>query len=118
MTAKPKRSRKAAKASRARPRSGAGGAGLKLADLANVGPATLGDLYQLGIRTVAQLARQDAMRLYRSLCRRTGVRHDPCVIDVFMATIHQARGGKATAWWKFTAQRKRMMAGLGGAPTV
>jgi hypothetical protein len=82
----------------------------RLQDLANVGPATLGDLHQLGIRTVAQLARQDALRLYRSLCRRTGVRHDPCVIDVFMATIHQARGGKAMAWWRFTAKRKRMMA--------
>jgi hypothetical protein len=32
------------------------------------------------------------------------------VIDVFMATIHQARGGKAMAWWRFTAKRKRMMA--------
>ena len=82
---------------------------LQLSDLANVGPATLGDLHQLGIRTVRQLARRDALALYRSLCRRTGKRHDPCVIDVFMAIVHQARGGKPMPWWKFTAERKRVM---------
>ena len=83
---------------------------LQLSDLANVGPATLGDLHQLGIRTVRQLARRDALALYRSLCRRTGKRHDPCVIDVFMAIIHQARGGKPMPWWKFTKERKRVVA--------
>jgi len=82
---------------------------LQLSELANVGPATLGDLHQLGIRTVCQLARRDALALYRSLCRRTGKRHDPCVIDVFMAIIHQARGGEAMPWWKFTAERKRLV---------
>ncbi|MBU3684668.1 MAG: mitomycin resistance protein [Phycisphaerales bacterium] len=81
-----------------------------LSDLANVGPATLADFRTLGIRTVAQLARQDAFRLYDRLCRRTAARHDPCCIDVFMAAIAQARGGPATAWWKFTATRKRMLA--------
>jgi hypothetical protein len=84
---------------------------LQLSELANVGPATLGNLHQLGIRTVRQLARRDALALYRSLCRRTGKRHDPCVIDVFMAIIHQARGGKAMPWRKFTAERKRVVSG-------
>jgi hypothetical protein len=83
---------------------------LQLSNLANVGPATLADLHRLGIRTVRQLARRDALALYRSLCRRTGKRHDPCVIDVFMAIIHQARGGKAMPWWKFTKERKRAVA--------
>ena len=82
----------------------------ELADLANVGPATLRDFHTLGIRTVAQLARQDAFKLYDRLCRRTGKRHDPCVIDVFMATIAQSRGAAPKPWWKFTAQRKRMLA--------
>ena len=83
----------------------------RLQDLANVGPATLADLHALGIRTVAQLARRDAIVLYESLCKRTRTRHDPCVIDVFMAIIHQAKGGKPTPWWKFTARRKRIMEG-------
>ena len=83
---------------------------LQLSDLANVGPATLADLHRLGIHTVRQLARRDALALYRSLCRRTGQRHDPCAIDVFMAIIHQARGGKPMPWWKFTKERKRLAA--------
>jgi hypothetical protein len=81
-----------------------------LADLANVGPATLADFRTLGIRSVAQLARQDAFRLYERLCLRTAARHDPCCIDVFMAAISQAAGGPPTPWWKFTATRKRMLA--------
>ena len=86
----------------------------ELADLANVGPATLRDFHTLGIRTIAQLARQDACKLYRLLCRRTGKRHDPCVIDVFMATIAQSRGEAPKPWWKFTSQRKRMLAAAAG----
>ena len=82
----------------------------ELADLANVGPATLRDFHTLGIRTIAQLARQDAFQLYDRLCRRTSKRHDPCVIDVFMATIEQSRGAAPKSWWKFTAKRKGMLA--------
>lgn len=81
-----------------------------LADLANVGPATLSDFRVLGIRTLPQLARQDAFRLYERLCRKTGTRHDPCCIDVFLSAIDQARGGAPKPWWKFTAERKRVMA--------
>ncbi len=89
---------------------------MQLADLANVGPATLGDFAVLGISSVKQLAQCDAMRLYETLCQRTGTRHDPCVIDVFMATIHQARGGRATPWWKFTPKRKAMVARASSPP--
>lgn len=77
-----------------------------LSDLANVGPATLKDFEVLGIRTVAALARREPFALYRELCRRTGQRHDPCVIDLFIAAIHQARGGRPRPWWEFTPERK------------
>lgn len=87
-----------------------------LADLANVGPATLRDFHALGIRTVAQLAKQDPFRLYDRLCLRTGKRHDPCVIDVFMATIAQSQGAAPQPWWKFTARRKRMLAEASASP--
>lgn len=83
--------------------------GRQLADLANVGPATLQDFQVLGIRSVAQLARRNPWRLYDALCRLTGERHDPCVIDVFLATAHEARGGRPRAWWSFTAERKEMV---------
>jgi hypothetical protein len=87
----------------------------RLQDLTNVGPATLADLHALGIRTVAQLASRNAIVLYESLCKRTRTRHDPCVIDVFMAIIHQAKGGKPMPWWKFTAQRKRLAGSVNGS---
>ena len=85
------------------------------ADLANVGPATLGDFRTLGIRTLPQLAKQDAFKLYERLCRRTGERHDPCCIDVFLSAIDQARGGAPRPWWEFTDFRKQVLLGRGVA---
>ena len=78
--------------------------------LANVGKATLGDFERLGIRTRAQLARRNAYRLYERLCALTAQRHDPCVIDVFLATISECRGNAPRDWWLFTPERKRALA--------
>jgi Pathogenicity locus len=80
--------------------------GLALSDLRNVGKAALADFQLLGIETVEQLAAEDADRLYDRLCALTNRRHDPCVHDVFSATIHQARTGEALDWWAFTPARK------------
>ena len=82
----------------------------KLADLMNVGPATVKDLSMLGIHSVRALADQDAFELYERLCTLTRQRHDPCVIDVFMSAIDQARGRAPRPWWHYTPQRKRRMA--------
>lgn len=81
-----------------------------LGQLRNVGKATLGDFRLLGIITVEQLAAQDADTLYVRLCERTGQRQDPCVHDVFAATIHEAKTGEALNWWVFTPQRKAVQA--------
>jgi predicted flap endonuclease-1-like 5' DNA nuclease len=75
--------------------------------LRNIGPAMKRDLDLLGIRSVAQLARANADRLYLKLTRLTGTRQDPCVWDTFAAAIHQARTGEALPWWHFTRERKR-----------
>lgn len=77
-----------------------------LSELRNVGPAALGDFALLGIETVAQLAMCEADVLFHDLQTRTGKRQDPCVWDVFAATIHQAKTGEALNWWAFTAERK------------
>lgn len=79
-----------------------------LAVLANVGPATLADFRTLRISSVAQLATKDPVKLYSELCRRTGQRHDPCVIDVFMSAVDQANGGAPVPWWEFTPLRKKL----------
>jgi Pathogenicity locus len=81
-----------------------------LASLRNVGPATLADFALLDIKTVAHLSACDPDVLYIKLQNRTGIRQDPCVWDVFAATIHQARTGEALNWWAFTRERKARMA--------
>lgn len=81
-----------------------------LRELPNVGPAVARDLLRLGIRRPGQLKGRDPLRLYRTLCRRDGVRHDPCVIDVFMALTDHASGAPAKPWWHFTKKRKAMVA--------
>ncbi|GAB3265416.1 helix-hairpin-helix domain-containing protein [Chitinimonas naiadis] len=75
--------------------------------LPNVGPATAADLQLLGIAGPADLCGRDPHALYVELCERTGVRHDPCVLDVFMSVVHFADTGEARQWWDFTAERKR-----------
>lgn len=82
----------------------------RIADLISVGPATLRDFDQLGIRTVAQLARANPKRLYDRMCRITGTRIDPCLLDVFSAAVAQARNPRLPAaqcqWWYYSRLRK------------
>lgn len=80
----------------------------QLTDLKNVGSATLKDLHILEIHTVQELATQDPTALFQELERRTQTRQDPCVWDVFAAIIHEASGGQADVWWKWTKKRKEL----------
>ncbi len=81
-----------------------------LADLVSIGPAMLGDFALLKIRSVEQLAKQDPQRLYNRLCRLTGTRQDPCVLDVLHCAVAQARDPKLPAkqrqWWYWSRVRK------------
>ena len=84
----------------------------RLEQLPNVGPAIAADLRAIGIQHPAQLKGQDAHALYRRLCDLSGVRHDPCVLDTFMAATDFMSGAPAAPWWAYTAQRKRLFADL------
>jgi len=77
-----------------------------LTDLPNIGKAGAADLRLLGIHQPNQLAGRCPFAMYTRLCEVTGVRHDPCVIDVFMSITHFADGGEARTWWSFTEERK------------
>jgi hypothetical protein len=79
----------------------------ELFSLMNVGPATYKDLEILGIDSIQQLSKADPDELYARLQNLTGQRHDPCVWDVFVAIIHEAKTGEKTPWWRCTAIRKR-----------
>ena len=83
---------------------------VRLEDIPNVGPAVAADLRQLGITTPAELPGRDPYRLYDDLCRITGHRHDPCVLDTFIAVVRYMEGAPKRPWWKYTAERKRNMA--------
>ncbi len=83
----------------------------QLADLISIGPAMLQDFELLGIRSVAQLARQNPQRMYARLNRLSGQRQDPCVLDVFCTAVAQARNPRLAAekcqWWYWTKRRKQ-----------
>ncbi len=81
--------------------------GTALTDLPNVGPAVAADLRRIGIRAPRDLAGRDPYALYAALARATGTRHDPCVLDTFIAAVRYVDGGPARPWWKYTAERKR-----------
>jgi len=82
----------------------------RLQDLVSVGPAMLRDFDLLGIRSVAQLARQNPARLYERLCAKTGESVDVCCVDVFSAAVAQARNPRLPLeqcqWWYWSRKRK------------
>lgn len=78
----------------------------RLEALPNIGPSIAGDLRCIGVEHPRQLVGKDPFDLYRKLCEKTGVRHDPCVIDVFMAAVDFMEGGEPKPWWAFTEERK------------
>ena len=81
-----------------------------LEDLPNVGKAIAADLRALGIRRPGQLKRRNPYALYDRLNRVTGLRHDPCLLDTFIAVVRFVDGGPAKPWWAYTAERKRTLA--------
>lgn len=79
-----------------------------LTDLPNVGPSVAGDLRRLGIQAPEELLGQDPVALYDRLCALTGVRQDPCVLDVFLSVVRFMDGEDPKPWWAYTDERKRM----------
>ena len=59
----------------------------RLEDIPNVGPSIAADLRQLGITTPANLPGRDPYAMYDELCRITSQRHDPCLLDTFIAAV-------------------------------
>ena len=82
----------------------------RLEDIPNVGPAVAGDLRRLGITAPSELVGRDPYAMYDDLCRITGQRHDPCLLDTFIAAVRFMEGAPKKPWWKYTAERKRELA--------
>jgi Pathogenicity locus len=81
----------------------------QLEQLPNVCPSIAADLRLVGIQQPSDLKKQDAYTLYQELCRTTGKRHDPCMIDVFISAIRYMHGHAPKSWWAFTDERKHTL---------
>lgn len=79
----------------------------KFQDIPNVGSAVAADFVLIGIREPQALIGKDPFTLYKKLCKKTGTRHDPCVLDTFMAVTDFMNGGIARQWWYYTKERKK-----------
>jgi hypothetical protein len=78
-----------------------------LEEIPNIGPSVARDLRSIGIETPRALIGRDPCALYQALCRRTGSRQDPCVLDTFISAVRFMEGAPARAWWHYTAERKK-----------
>ena len=69
----------------------------------NVGPATAGDLYDLGLRSIPDIARSDPDDLYERLCVHQGTQVDRCALYVFRALVYLAKTKRPdpekVVWW-------------------
>ena len=81
-----------------------------LQDIPNIGPSLAESLERAGIKRPSQLKGKDPYVLYARLCKRTGVRHDPCVLDTFISAVRYMEGGPAQPWWHFTPERRENQA--------
>ncbi len=88
----------------------------RLTDLPNIGPAMDRDLRRLGIDAPRDLIGEDPYILYARLCEITGVRQDPCVLDVFISITRYMAGEPARPWWAYTEARKRALKSPGPVP--
>jgi hypothetical protein len=78
-----------------------------LQEIPNIGPSLAESLQRAGIKRPRQLKGRDPYVLYATLCKRTGVRHDPCVLDTFISAVRYMEGGPVQPWWHFTPERRK-----------
>ena len=69
------------------PKARTADAAKQLQDIPNIGPAIADDLRALGIERPQQLIGKDPYALYQRMTEITGVRHDPCLCDCFIAAV-------------------------------
>lgn len=85
----------------------------RFVDLPNIGPAMAADFVLLGMKRPADLVGRDPHELFARLCKITRSKQDPCVLDTFMAVVDYVGGAPERPWWKYTAERKRILAERG-----
>jgi hypothetical protein len=76
-------------------------------DIPNIGPAMIADFKLLGINQPLDLKTKKPFDLYKQICKITKYRHDPCVLDTYIAAIDFMNGAQAKPWWHYTKERKK-----------
>ncbi len=76
-------------------------------DIPNVGPAMARDFNLLGLKKPDDLKKKNPLRLYQQMCKISGVRQDPCVLDTYIAVIDFMNGAPARPWYWYTKTRKK-----------
>jgi hypothetical protein len=75
-----------------------------------VGKSIATDLYELGIRKVADLKGKDPERLYSRRCTQMGTRIDPCLLYVFRCAVyyasHRNHAPELLKWWNWKNRTK------------
>ena len=80
-----------------------------LTDLPNIGKAMAADLIMIGITEPSQLSGKSPYDMYAALCAKTGAKHDPCVLDVFLSITRFMDGDEPKPWWHYTEERKQQI---------
>jgi len=94
----------------------------ELQQLPGIGPRMAQDLWQLGVRSVKDMARRDPERLYARLNEITGQRQDACVLYAFRCAVYAARTEKPDPelrkWWNWKDRRLQGHTMTSGAGTI
>jgi hypothetical protein len=77
----------------------------QLQEIPGVGKSISQDLWELGIRRVADLKGRDPERLYAKRCEQVGTRIDPCLLYVFRGAVyyasHNRHDPELLKWWNW-----------------
>jgi hypothetical protein len=77
-----------------------------LTQMPNVGPAVARKLERLGVARQEDLRGRDGEQLFEALCAQDARRHDPCLLDTFVAAVAYVNEGDERPWWEFSRERK------------
>ena len=78
----------------------------ELQTIPNVGPAVARKLARVGMACVEDLRGRGGEELFERLCALDGCRHDPCLLDTFVAAVDYADGAPPRPWWEHSRERK------------
>ena len=77
----------------------------KLMDIPGVGKSIAEDLFLLGYNSPSELVEQSPELMYQSLCEKTKVHQDKCLLYVFRCAVYYAKEPNPTPellkWWNW-----------------